>query len=181
MSIQTFLRPPPLPAADPPRLDGAAPPLDATTPAGRPRVVVFLRHVGCPFAEATVRALRARPEEHPAIDWVLVSHAPEGPTSRWLAEIGGAGGARVVVDPDRSLYAAWGLGLSDLGHFLGWRSLLGVAALFRRGIKNRRPSGTRWQRAGAFAVDDGGVIRWRHLPSHAGDLPDLAAAARALG
>jgi len=44
----------------------------------------------------------------------------------------------------------------------------------------RSPSGTRWQRAGSFAVDERGVIVWRHVPSHAGDLPDLAQALEAL-
>jgi hypothetical protein len=47
-------------------------------------------------------------------------------------------------------------------------------------LRNRHPHGTRWQQAGTFAVDAERIVRWRHLPEHAGDLPDLAAAAVAL-
>ena len=56
-----------------------------------------------------------------------------------------------------------------------------VARLARQGIRNRHPDGTRWQRAGTFAIDADGVVRWRHLAEHAGDLPDLGAALVALG
>ena len=52
--------------------------------------------------------------------------------------------------------------------------------LARQGIRNRHPDGTRWQRAGTFAVDAAGVVRWRHIPRHAGELPDLEAAAAAV-
>jgi hypothetical protein len=31
-----------------------------------------------------------------------------------------------------------------------------------------------------FAVGADGTVRWRHLPEHAGDLPDLEAAAQAV-
>jgi hypothetical protein len=58
---------------------------------------------------------------------------------------------------------------------------LGAAKRLRaRGIVNRGPTGSRWQRAGSFAVDRNGIIRWRHLPAHAGDLPDVDAAVRAV-
>ena len=88
---------------------------------------------------------------------------------------------QLVTDPDRRLYAAWGLGQTSLGHFLGRRSLQAVAGLAREGIRNRHPSGTRWQSAGTFALDAAHTVRWRHLPAHAGDLPDLPAALRAIG
>ena len=86
---------------------------------------------------------------------------------------------RVVVDDARLVYAAWGLGRSSAGHFMGRRSLAGVARLARQGIRNRHSSGTRWQRAGTFAVDATGTVRWRHLPASAADLPDLEAAGAA--
>jgi hypothetical protein len=34
-----------------------------------------------------------------------------------------------MIDPERSAYAAWGLGRSSLGHFAGRRSLGSVARL----------------------------------------------------
>ena len=113
------------------------------------------------------------------VEWVAVSHAPEGDTAAWLEALGGAGNARVVVDDERLVYAAWGLGRSSAGHFMGRRSLAGVARLARQGIRNRHSSGTRWQCAGTFAVDAAGTVRWRHVPASAADLPDLGAAGAA--
>jgi hypothetical protein len=63
---------------------------------------------------------------------------------------------------------------------MGRRSLREVARLAGHGIRNRHPDGTRWQRAGTFAVGADGVVRWSHVPAHAGDLPDLSAAIASL-
>jgi hypothetical protein len=142
-------------------------------------VIAFLRHTGCPFAEATMHALRDAAAERPEIDWIAVSHAPPNATERWCEAVGGRGEVQVLLDQDRACYAAWGLGRSSLGHFMGRSSLTEVSRLARRGIRNRHPEGTRWQRAGTFAIDAAGAVRWRHLPAHAGELPDLAAAAAA--
>jgi hypothetical protein len=139
-------------------------------------VLAFLRHTGCPFAEATLRSLREAAEQTPDVQWIAVSHAPERATEAWCSRVGGADGVRVVSDPGRATYAAWGLGRTSAAHFLGRRSLTSVARLAARGIRNTHPTGTRWQSAGTFAVDGQGVVRWRHLPAHAGDLPALGAA-----
>jgi hypothetical protein len=144
-------------------------------------VVAFLRHTGCPFAEATLQAVRAASEASDGeLDWIVVSHAGKRATERWCEAVGGRGAVRVLIDPDRSFYAAWGLGRSSLGHFMGRRSITEVARLATHGIRNRHPDGNRWQPGGTFAVDAAGIVRWRHLPTHAGDLPQLDAAAGAL-
>jgi AhpC/TSA antioxidant enzyme len=140
-------------------------------------VVTFLRHTGCPFAEATMRALRDTDAD--GVELVAVSHAPADATDAWCSAVGGAGWVRLAIDQDRSAYTAWGLGRSSLAHFMGLRSLREVTRLARRGIRNRHPEGTRWQAAGTFAVDRRGIVRWRHLPAHAGDLPDFDEAVRA--
>jgi hypothetical protein len=124
--------------------------------------------------------MRAHAGSRPELQWIAISHAPTAATRRWCEAIGGCAGVLMVSDPSRRVYAAWGLGRSGLGHFLGRRSLSAVSAQARRGIRNRHPSGTRWQSAGTFAVGVGGVVRWRHLPDHAGDLPDLDDAVEAL-
>ena len=46
-----------------------------------------------------------------------------GETERWCEAIGGAGAVRVASDSSRRVYAEWGLGRTDLGHFMGRRSL----------------------------------------------------------
>jgi hypothetical protein len=87
----------------------------------------------------------------------------------------------VASDPSRRSYAVWGLDRTGLGHFMGRRSLTAVAGLARQGIRNRHPAGTRWQSAGTFALDRDGIVRWRSLPAHAGELPDLQRALDAVG
>ncbi|HEX8073620.1 MAG TPA: AhpC/TSA family protein [Thermoleophilaceae bacterium] len=182
MNLRTFLPPLPLPTAAPPEPGEPArelpePGLDGEE---RPAVVAFLRHTGCPFAEATARALREAAAAEPDVAWVAVSHAPTAATARWREAIGGMEGVRVLIDPERIHYATWGLGRTSVTHFMGRRSLAEVARLAKDGIRNRHPDGTRWQGAGAFAVDAGGTVRWRHLPTHAGDLPPLGEAVVAL-
>jgi len=147
---------------------------------GRPAIVAFLRHTGCPFAERTMQMLREAAASSPGTQWIAVSHAPEPETGRWCLAIGGGGDVRILCDPSRRTYAAWGLGRSSLGHFMGARSLAAVISLAREGIRNRHPAGTRWQSAGTFAVDGEGVVRWVAIPEHAGELPDLDAALRSL-
>jgi hypothetical protein len=144
-------------------------------------VVAFLRHAGCPFAEQTMRMLRTAAAGSPEVLWVAVSHAVPDATDRWAASLGGSGSVELVSDPSRRVYAAWGLGRTSLGHFLGRRSLAAVAAAAREGIRNTHPSGTRWQSAGTFAVDRDGIVRWVHIPEHAGELPDLDRALQAAG
>jgi hypothetical protein len=180
VNLRTFVPPRAVETAAPPEPGESARRLPPPGAEGtRPAVVAFLRHTGCPFAEATMRQLRDAAGAHPEIEWIAVSHAGAQPTQRWCDAVGGRGDVHVLLDPERVFYAAWGLGRSSLGHFLGRRSLGEVKRLAREGIRNRHPDGTRWQQAGAFAVDASDVVRWRHLPEHAGELPDLEAAAAA--
>jgi hypothetical protein len=182
MNLRTFLPPLPLPTSAPPEPGEAARELpDPGLTEGRPAVVAFLRHTGCPFAEATARILREAAGSNPDVEWIVVSHAPAVPTARWRDAIGGLPGIRVLIDAERVHYATWGLGRTSLAHFMGRRSLGDVARLAREGIRNRHPEGTRWQAAGTFAVDEDGVVQWHHLPAYAGDLPDPTEALSALG
>jgi alkyl-hydroperoxide reductase/thiol specific antioxidant family protein len=177
MDLRTFLRPEPIPLQPIPTIGAPAPVApELIVVSGRPCVIAFLRHVGCPFAEATFRRLAPLSQAYPDVEFIAVSHATTNATAAWCGMLGGVERVRIVVDTDRTLYAAWGLGLTSAGHFLGARSLAAVARLAAGGVRNRHPSGTRWQTAGTFALDATGIVCWRHLPIHAGDLPDLDAA-----
>ena len=175
----TFVRPKPRDTATAPEIGAPVPELPGLRP-GRPAVVAFLRHVGCPFAEATVRQMAALAAERPGVDFVAVTHSPDAPSQRWCESFGGAGSVHLVADPDRARYAAWGVGLSDRRHFAGPESLGALRRLLDEGIHNRWASGNRWQAAATFAVDSTGVLRWRHFPRHAGDLPPLGDAIAAV-
>ena len=141
----------------------SSPDLAATTPW---RLVAFVRHVGCPFAEHTVKVLRVWAEAHPDVTVFVVSHGDPASTHAWLDAIGGAGRIRLVIDPTRGLHGQWGVGYARLWHFAGPRSLLGVMRLWTQGIHNRSASGTRWQRAATFLIGGDRVV-WRHQPSSA--------------
>jgi hypothetical protein len=175
----TFLKPKAREIAAPPELGAKVPALPALPP-GRPAIVAFLRHVGCPFAEATVRQMAGLAAAQPAIDFVAVTHSRDEPSRSWCDAFGGAAGVRLVADPDRAHYAAWGVGLSDRKHFAGASSMAALGRLLDEGIHNRWASGNRWQPAATFAIDPAGLLRWRHVPRHAGDLPPLPDAVTAL-
>jgi hypothetical protein len=177
---RTFIPPRALPVAPAPEPGEPARELPVVLESERPAIVAFLRHTGCPFAERTMQMLREQAARSPAVQWVAISHAPDAETARWCEAVGGAGDVILAGDPARRTYAAWGLGRTSLGHFMGRSSLAGVTGLARLGIRNRHPAGTRWQSAGTFALDGAGIVRWRALPAHAGELPELDEALRSI-
>ncbi len=159
----------------PPELKSAAPVSPMTDYLSKPYLICFMRHLGCPFAEMTVLELSQLQQKHQQIDFIVVSHCSLRETEFWLNQIAPDNQFVTVIDEERDLYGRWGLGCTGLGHFLGVRSLITLVRLARRGLVNRSPSGSRWQQAGAFAVNGDGRVVWRHLPKHAGDLPQLDA------
>ncbi|KAH7196540.1 uncharacterized protein B0J16DRAFT_377002 [Fusarium flagelliforme] len=99
LTMQPWLTPPPA-AVSVGRLPGIGDkaPLDKTGKLrlGRRTLLVFLRCVGC----------------------ASVSHASEQATKKWVDLLGGAWSVRVIVDEERALYAAWGLGTSSMWYVL---------------------------------------------------------------
>jgi hypothetical protein len=164
-------------------------------PNGKPTIVSFLRHCGCPcnlthtitpfstadtiqVAEKTFLKLRAIASANPDVHFVAVSHSDQAATDRWLAALPEPSrntqpNLQVIVNPERSVYAAWGLGTSSFWHVLG--SIPSVSRLDKEeGIKVRSTeSGNRWQTAGNFAVDGQGIVRWSRKDERADDMPDF--------
>ncbi len=168
-----------LPVAKRPQIGDTAPDSPALRCPPGWRLVAFLRHVGCPFAEHTVKRLRNWAQAHPEAMVVVVSHGDADVTAQWLTRIGGLGPLVLVHDPDRALYAQWGLAETRLLHFAGLPSLMGVVRLWAQGIRNRDASGTRWQAAGMFLTAGPRVV-WSHVPHSAQEFalpPDTVLAA----
>ena len=66
-------------------------------------------------AQKTFLNLRALANKYNgALDCVAVSHSSEQATKKWIDLLGGAWNVRIVIDEDRALYAAWGLGLGNM-------------------------------------------------------------------
>lgn len=155
---------------------GDPPPVLRDAPPSGPAVVVFLRHVGCPFAELTVQQLRRVTGEHPELQWWLVSFGSVEATEAWLDEVGRPQGIELHSDPSLATHARWGLGSGSVLHIMRPRVLLGTLWAWRDGARSRSPEGSRWQQAGAFAIGEDGRVAWAHYPRSAEDLPDLRAA-----
>ncbi|KAL8367328.1 hypothetical protein RB595_009167 [Gaeumannomyces hyphopodioides] len=151
-------------------------------PTGKPTIVVFLRHCGCPFAEKTFRSLAELSTKHKGIRCIAVSHSSEDATERWVEQVGGEWEVSVLVDEARDLYAAWGLGLGSYWSVWNPRIIASAVRLSQTDhIANRTTeSGSRWQTGGAFAVDALGVVRWTQVASSVDEVPDLRMALVAL-
>jgi hypothetical protein len=72
--------------------------------------------------------------------------------------------------------------VSSFWHVLSPWALYSVYALGKgEGIWNRpTESGSRWQTAGSWAVDGGGVVRWGGLAKSADDVPTFEEGVKAL-
>ncbi|PYH92817.1 hypothetical protein BO71DRAFT_15563 [Aspergillus ellipticus CBS 707.79] len=179
----SWLSPPSIPLSPAPVTGQKAPScpqLPQPAENGKPTVISFLRHCGCPAAFFN---LRAAAEEHPEINFVAVSHSDRPSTEKWVEAVGGAGKVdgnpvRVVVDAERKVYAQWGLGITSWGHVLNPSGLVSIWKLGReRGIWNRpTESGSRWQLSGNWAVDAQGVVRWGGAVERVDELMDVGEA-----
>jgi hypothetical protein len=134
-------------------------------------------------AEKTFLQLRDLSNQTSQASFIAVSHSSSAATESWLSAIGGAGNVTVVVDPERELYAQWGLGSSGFYHVLSPSSLFAIGKLgWEEGLWNRpTESGTRWQKGGSFAVDSEGVVRWIHVANMASDVSNFNAALESVG
>ncbi|KAF2807979.1 uncharacterized protein BDZ99DRAFT_510065 [Mytilinidion resinicola] len=142
---------------------------------GKPTVVTFLRHCGCPFAEKTFISLRKTAEAHPDMRFIAVSHSDQESTDKWLNAVGGADRVNVIVDPDRELFGRWGLGVSSFMHVLNPAGLWSVYRLGKEENIWNRPteSGSRWQTSGSFAVDGEGKVKWGGPAQRADEIPSF--------
>ncbi|KAG0646857.1 hypothetical protein D0Z07_6235 [Hyphodiscus hymeniophilus] len=150
---------------------------------GKPTVVLFLRHCGCPFAEKSFKDLRNYANKNKDVNFVAVSHSDLEATEKWVIAVGGEWEAKVIVDSDRETYAQWGLGVSSAWHVLSPWSMYSVYKLGKQdGIWNKpTESGSRWQTSGSFAVDGNGVVKWARISKTADDLPDFREALNSIG
>lgn len=152
-------------------------------------IVSFIRHCGCPFAEQTFLCLREVAKEHPSeIDVILVSQSNKEATANWYKSLPHASepleptNFHIVVDSDMVSQGQWGLGASSFLHVLDPRALSSVFKLQREQGISVRPteSGSRWQTAGSFAIDENNIVRWGGPAARADFVPDFEDAVKAL-
>lgn len=176
LTVQPWLTPiPPPVAVSPPPQIGQPAPLDRdrelTFGNGKRTIVVFLRCVGCActsshnpppppppvpspltcrnaVAQKTFLQLRAIATRFPNdVTCLAVSHSSAAATQKWVSLLGGAWNVGVVVDEDRAVYAAWGLGLGSVWYVLNPTST--VAGFKEKGWLGASVAGS-LQRSGAW-------------------------------
>lgn len=76
-------------------------------------------HQQCVVAQKQFLALRALANKHQFhnLTCIAISHSSQAATAKWLDLIGGAWNVQVIIDEDRAIYAAWGLGLSSVWYY----------------------------------------------------------------
>ncbi|KID84237.1 Thioredoxin-like fold protein [Metarhizium guizhouense ARSEF 977] len=187
LTVHPWLSPPPPPiqVSRVPRI-GEPAPRDRhgklATGRGRRVLVVFLRCVGCacksqesqlpPKTFINLRTLANRHSQ--TVTCVAVSHASEPATRKWIDLLGGAWNVQVVIDEDRAIYAAWGLGVANVWHLFnpttqvqgwkekGWLGDKVAEAMQRKGTTTAQPARNQQHRerrraAGAAGAGGGGV------------------------
>lgn len=163
--------------------------IDLRAGTGKPTLVAFVRHCGCPFAEKEVKILGQAAKENAKLHVIIVQHSQEDETRKWFTRIGGEEALpdksryTLVADPDRKIYAAWGIGQ------LGWTGMInGTVMKALKVLKDDEgidlsqtgKGSYRWQNSGGFAVDPEGLIRWRKLAESSADMCDYVEAAKAV-
>jgi hypothetical protein len=143
-----------------------------------PVLVVWLRHVGCPFFPEPIGQLREfdkkNPGERIAVRFVLIG-SPEKAQELSLRE--GSEGL-FVADEAKETYRKMGLGKFDLLKFfkdpvlLKRRSEVKSSGFTTNGVATRFQDSA--QLSGAALVDEAGTIRWLHRGIHPGDLPPMS-------
>lgn len=123
--------------------------------------------------------------------------------------LGGAWNVQVVIDEDRAIYAAWGIGLGTVWSYFnpatqtaawkekGWLGASVAGAMQRQSVSSSTPTGpgvdgaageegpttvmgNKWQQAGAFGIDGRGRVIWGGKAKSADDLMDLEAGCKVL-
>lgn len=126
-------------------------------------------------AEKNFKKLAALSEKRPDVQCIAVSQSSLEDTEAWIPLVGGTWDVQVIVDPERDLFAQWGLGTSSTWHAFSPAVLWSTYKLgTTEGIWNRpNKSGNMWQTSGAFAVDRFGTVCWSHIAKSADDMPSL--------
>jgi hypothetical protein len=140
---------------------------------GKENLILFLRHTGCPFAEAALKALSDLANNDSELKCTAIFHGEALISKKWISSFNLSSNLNLVFDEHRDTYGDWGIGYSKITHLFNPKMLVNLIKLALNGITNKDASGTRWQQQAAFLIDDKGKVQWLHFPMHTGDLPNF--------
>ncbi|KAI1329909.1 hypothetical protein F5Y16DRAFT_416535 [Xylariaceae sp. FL0255] len=129
---------------------------------GKPVILLFMRCVGCAFAQASFLSLRALATKNQGrLRCIAISHASPAATRKWIDLLGGSWSIEVLIDEDRAIYAAWGLGLGTVWSMFnpttqirgfqqkGWLGVKVANAIQQSGVLKREEAAAKESAAGA--------------------------------
>ncbi|CAO1623838.1 unnamed protein product [Parajaminaea phylloscopi] len=128
-------------------------------------IVAFVRHCGCPFAEKEVRLLGEvrKKYDDSQVQIVIVQHSSKEETLKWWNNIGEPiKDATILIDPEREIYSAFGIGVLGWGGLFSMNLLTQLQDLRKEGIVNTKTGGGswRWSTSGGLAIDQRGIVKW---------------------
>lgn len=134
----------------------------------QPLLVVFLRHLGCPFCREALSDLRARLLylRRRNIQLVLVHMASDQEAGELFSQFG-LGEVIRIGDPDRKFYRAFGLEEGSWRQILGFKVWIrGFQVAILRGLGWGKPHGSVRQLPGVFLIHRGRIVLdFRHETS----------------
>jgi peroxiredoxin len=147
-----------------------------------PALVVFLRHAGCPFCREALADLKAKRTaiEVAGVQIVLVHMMTDSDAATFFNRYDLADVER-IADPDRVLYAAFGLRrgstLDVMGPKVWWQ---GFKTTLLSAHLPGKPVGDVFQMPGSFLIHDGKIIQ-SSVGQTSGDRPDYEQLACSIG
>jgi peroxiredoxin len=141
--------------------------------ANGPSTIVFIRYFGCPFCQAQVVALREDRDRFESFgaDVTVIGQG----TPQECAEFCDARRVpfRVLVDPDRRAYRAYGLGKGGAMQVMGPQMMLPwIRNELHKETRQHVARGASYtQMPGTFVVDVVGIVRFAHRSRHVADIP----------
>lgn len=138
------------------------------------RLLVFLRHSGCPFCKQALADLKAAREdiESTGAEIVLVHMMTDEDEAHSFFARYGLGDVTAISDPDQELYDLLGIERGKASQYMGPRVWLqGAVCTLFEGHLPGMPRGDVSQLGGVVLLEDGQVLR-KHLCGTSADRPD---------
>ena len=144
----------------------------------RPTLLIFLRHLGCPFCREWLTELRESSAADPTFPAPVFFHLgtiEQGDAffSAFAPEV------RAVADPKQRFYKALGVPKAPVYQLLDPRVWACGFRASRDGHKAGKPVGDPFVMPGLFLVENEQVT-WKFIPDHMGQLPAIAEIPRPL-
>lgn len=140
----------------------------------RPLMVAFVRHGGCTFCREMLSELK----DHK--NWIyekgiqiLIVHMGTESQGKDLLGKYDLSDVMIFSDPEKKLYASFGLGRGTLKQLFGPKVLLrGIETAFMKGHGQGPLQGDGFQMPGVFLLDKG-AVKTSFVPEDASEIPDF--------